>query len=111
MPAKARVKWTRASLRRALEDERTFDVARRCCNDDVTDKQIRRRIAWLLTWQRLRPGEPHLCRRCGKPTNEATGEVVVQGRFDGLWYRAVCLDCASARSQRTDAGPPPERRA
>ena len=63
MPARARVKWTRASLRRALEDEKAFDMARRCCGDGVTDQQIRSRIAWLLTWQRVRPGEPHLCDR------------------------------------------------
>jgi hypothetical protein len=99
MPAKARVKWTQASLRRALEDEKAFDVARRCCGDGVTDQQIRKRIAWLLNWQRLRPGEPHRCRCCGGPTNEATGEVVVQGQFDGLWYRAVCHSCADARNE------------
>ena len=104
MPAKARVKWTRASLRRALEDEKAFDMARRCCNDGVTDQQIRSRIAWLLTWQRLRPGEPQLCRCCGRSTNESSGEVVVQGRFDGLWYRAVCRHCASPRAEHTDSG-------
>ena len=104
MSAKARVRWTRASLRRALEDEKVFDMARRCVSDRVTDQQIRRRIAWLLTWQRLRPGEPHLCRCCGTPTNEAKGEIVVQGRLDRLWYRAVCHPCARGRNERSDAG-------
>ena len=100
-------KWTRALLRRALEDETLLDELRRSFSDDITEEQIRRRIRDKLAWQPWMPGDPYHCNDCESPVDDTTGEVLVvgrPGRPDRLWYRAVCQRCREAKSKRSDAG-------
>jgi hypothetical protein len=99
-------KWTRALLRRALEDDQLFDELRRASAGYDTEEQLRAAIQHALTWQRRTPGEPYFCSYCGRPTDPTKGEVIVQGRLDRRderRYRAVCHRCAG-KGERSDAG-------
>jgi len=105
--AKAELEWTPALLRRALEDEKLFDMLRRSVPDGVTDQEIRWRVRCLLAWQPHAPGEPYFCSSCGRPVDKTNDEIIVAGRLDRpdqLRYRAVCRHCASGKNQRSDAG-------
>jgi hypothetical protein len=100
-------KWTKALLRRALEDATLFEELRRnapaWCD---TDEKLRAAIRYSLAWQSQTPGEPYFCSYCGRPTTQATGEVIVQGRpdrRDQIRYRAACRRCAG-KEEPSDAG-------
>lgn len=101
-----KLKWPSALLRRALEDEKLFEMLRRSFPDGVTEEEIRWRVRWHLTWQPHTPREPYYCSYCGRPVDKTMDEVIVSGhpdRPDQLRYRAVCHHCAG-RNVRSDAG-------